>query len=221
MFIGHYSAAFALRRYTGKRSLAALFVAVQLIDYAWAVFILTGVEKARVVPHFLAASPLDLYYLPWTHGLLTSLAWAIVSGVLYGWAKRGDLGAGAKAAGVAFAAAVFSHWLLDLVAHRPDLPLIGNSYKVGFGLWRNLPASIIVESAFVIAGAVVYLRRIERPERPTIRVIVLLLVMFALWLPSFLRSAPPNIKAVAFGGLFAYSLFAIGAHFVDVRVGAA
>ena len=159
MFVGHYGVSFALAGKSKKNRLAALFVAVQLLDFVWALFILAGIEKARVIPHLLPASSLDLYYLPWTHGLVTALLWSVVGGagyaiLLFLRGERFQL----RIAALLFGVAVFSHWLLDLVAHRPDLPLWGNEHKVGLGLWHSVVATLLVEIGLLIAGAYYYLR---------------------------------------------------------------
>ena len=104
-----------------------LFVAVQFLDFVWAILVLLGIEHVRIVPGFMAASALDLYDMPYTHSLIGALALSIVCGVLCNlvWKKSGLI----------VGLAVFSHWILDLVVHAPDL-LVYGSHKVGFGLWN-------------------------------------------------------------------------------------
>ena len=134
MFIGHYSTAFAARAVKPAIPLWHLFVAVQLVDFAWAVLVMIGVEKVRIIPHFMEASNLDLYYMPYTHSLPGSLAWAIGAGLIYALISGG---AQKWRAGLIFGAAVFSHWLLDLIVHTQDLALYFGGPKVGFGLWNS------------------------------------------------------------------------------------
>jgi hypothetical protein len=121
MFVGHYSVAFAAKSDRNKIPLWILFVAVQLLDFLWAPFVLLGIEKVRIVPGITATSPLDLYYMPYTHSLIGALVWSTAAFFVY------KLFAGQRASNAAaliVGLAVFSHWVLDLIVHRarsPDL----------------------------------------------------------------------------------------------------
>src|SRR5882724_4617669 len=131
MFVGHYGVSFAARRSAASVPLWVLFIAVQLLDVAWAPLVLLGVEKVRIVPGITASNPLDLYYMPYTHSLLATLLWSAGAYFLCRLLAPRGLG---EAAGLVLALAVFSHWILDLLVHRPDLPLYDNTAKVGLGL---------------------------------------------------------------------------------------
>ncbi|MBW2587993.1 MAG: hypothetical protein JRD92_13765, partial [Deltaproteobacteria bacterium] len=128
MFVGHYGPGFALRR-TGGVPLWVLFLAVQFVDVLLASLIIAGVEKVRITEGFTASSPLDLYYVPYTHSLTASIGWALILGWLgsLAWGRRG---------GVVIGLCVLSHWVLDLPVHVANLPLWGNEYIVGLGLWN-------------------------------------------------------------------------------------
>jgi membrane-bound metal-dependent hydrolase YbcI (DUF457 family) len=134
MFAGHYAASFALKRASPRIPLWLLFIAVQFIDVLWAVFILLGIEKARVVPG-LPGSPLDLYYMPYTHSLIGALAWATLA---YGAFRLLPSRFGVQRATVALvlAVGVFSHYVLDLIVHRADMALWDNTAKIGLGLYN-------------------------------------------------------------------------------------
>src|SRR6266852_9049060 len=115
MFVGHYSVAFAARTDRNKIPLWVLFVAVQLLDFLWAPFVLLGIEKVRIVPGITASSPLDLYYMPYTHSLIGALVWSGLAFAIY------RIAAGARVsrtAALLVGFAVFSHWILDLIVHR-------------------------------------------------------------------------------------------------------
>src|SRR5271163_2367064 len=144
MFVGHYAVALAAKRFTPRTSMGTLFIAVQLLDVVWAPLILLGVEHGRVVPGLLPASSLDLYDMPWTHGLVAALGWAWFT---YRFSKNAVLGA-----------CIFSHWVLDFVTHRPDLPLFRGGTLVGLGLWRYREATFLVETALLLGGLLIYLR---------------------------------------------------------------
>ena len=158
MFIGHYAAAFAARAVKPAIPLWQLFVAVQLVDFAWAGLVLAGIEKMRVTKGFMEASMLDLHHMPYTHSLVSAVVWAIAAGVLYAALRRG---ANKWMAGAIIAGAVFSHWLLDLVVHVPDLELWPGGMRVGFGLWNNYPVALAVEFGVLLGGFVLYLRMTE------------------------------------------------------------
>jgi len=154
MFIGHYGVAFAAKPARKPVPLWLLFIAVQWLDVVWSVLVMLGIEKLRIAKGFTEANSMDLYYMPYTHGLLGALALSVVFGGLAVLYLRDR-----KAATFAVVAgAVFSHWLLDLIVHVPDLPLIGDTMKVGFGLWRHVWLSLPLELLTLYAGAVVYAR---------------------------------------------------------------
>jgi hypothetical protein len=148
MFVGHYGVSFAARRVAPMIPLWVLFIAVQLLDVFWAPFILLGIEKARIVPGITASNPFDLYFMPYTHSLLAAVLWS--GGALLVYRLLARQGPSRHAAFVV-AVAVFSHWLLDLLVHRPDLPLYDNTAKVGLGLW-NLPAIAFALEAALLFG---------------------------------------------------------------------
>jgi hypothetical protein len=82
VFIGHYGPSFAIKARRPAMPLWLLFIAVQLVDVAWAVLVLLGVEKARIVPGITASNPLDLYYMPYTHSLVAAGLWSVATGAL-------------------------------------------------------------------------------------------------------------------------------------------
>ena len=118
MFIGHYGAAYAIKRWRPDISIFTLFMAVQLLDVAWSVLVFAGVEKVRIVPGITETSSLDLYYMPYTHSLLAAVVWATASGVTYKALHRAAIGAG-----IAVGLAVFSHWAFDFLVQIDELPM--------------------------------------------------------------------------------------------------
>lgn len=149
MLVGHYSSAFVGKAVAPRTPLWVLFVAAQLVDFAWAFLVLAGVERLTLDPA-LPSNPLVLEYMPFTHSLLGSLAWAALAAVVV--ARVGAIG-GSWLAGVVAGAVVLSHWVLDLVVHRPDLTLAGGDTKLGFALWNHPLAAFVVEIALLAATA--------------------------------------------------------------------
>lgn len=212
MFIGHYGVALAAKPVRKSIPLWVLFIAVQWLDVVWSVLVLLGVEKLRIVQGFTEGSPLDLYYMPYTHGLLGALALSLVLGALVSLFIRDR-----RSAVIAVVAgAVFSHWLLDLVVHVADLPLIGDSMKVGFGLWRNVWISFPLELVTLLIGAVAYAVYDPAPSRRGVRgywgfvVLMMLTEIYAAFGP-----APASPQAAAETALAGYFVLALAAAIVE------
>jgi hypothetical protein len=154
MFVGHYGVSFAAKPVGTRVPLWVWFIAVQWLDVIWSVLVLMGIEKLRIVPGFTEANPLDLYYMPYTHGLPGSIVLSLIFGGIVALFTTGN-----RAATILLvAAASFSHWLLDLVVHTPDLPLYDDAAKVGFGLWRHVALSFPLELIILGLGAWLYAR---------------------------------------------------------------
>ena len=126
MFVGHYGPSFLAKRLDPALPLWIPFLAVQLLDVFWAIFIFLGVERVRIVPGLTETNALDLYYMPYTHSLLGALAWAGAAGILY------RLIAGSARGGTLVGAAVFSHWPLDLLIPTVVLAASVQSVTVRF-----------------------------------------------------------------------------------------
>jgi hypothetical protein len=212
MFIGHYGPAFGAKPLERRLPLWLLFLAVQWLDVGWSVLVMLGVEKLRIVKGFTQGSSLDLYYMPFTHGLIGAVALSAALGAVVALFYRNRR----TAIVLVVAGAVFSHWVLDLVVHVPDLPLLDNSFKVGFGLWRHLWLSFPLEIALLVAGASLYARQV--PSRTRLGDIYLwLLVTVMAGIETYASFGPEPASAVAEAqtALVAYIALAAVAAFVD------
>ncbi len=157
MFAGHYGVSYAAKSVRPRVPLWVWFIAVQWIDVVWSVLVFFGIEKLDIVPGFTEANPYELYYMPYTHGLPGSIAISLVLGVIVAMFTSGE-----RAVTILLVAgASFSHWLLDLIVHVPDLPLYDNTAKVGFGLWRHVALSFPLELIVLGLGAWLYARMIR------------------------------------------------------------
>ena len=202
MFVGHYGVSFAAKKAEPSIPLWVLFIAVQLLDVLWAPFVLLGIEKVRIVPGFTASNPLDLYYMPYTHSLVAAIGWSVLAAAVY----RVAAPSGTKRAAVVIGAAVFSHWVLDFVVHRPDLPLYDNSAKVGLGLW-NVPAIALgLEAALLFGGMWLYFR-LGTVRRSAM--LVFGVIMLAIQAYVFFGPPPASDNAAALTALVAYAVFAL------------
>lgn len=214
MFVGHYGVAFAVKTERNKIPLWVLFVAVQLLDFLWAPFVLFGIEKVRFVPGITATNALDLYYMPYTHSLIGALFWSAVAFAIY---KIGWRNIASNSAALLVGFAVFSHWLLDLIVHRPDLAIYDDTMKVGFGLWNYRGIEFVLEIAILLFGAVLYLKRnsaIARKIGIIIFVAVLVLIQTS---NTFLRPPPSSDRAFAITALIFYTVFACVAFLLEKR----
>ncbi|HXI94115.1 MAG TPA: hypothetical protein VNO24_29430 [Blastocatellia bacterium] len=210
MFVGHYGVSFAAKRSAASVPLWVLLIAVQLLDVAWAPLVLLGVEKVRIVPGITASNPLDLYYMPYTHSLVAALLWTAGAFVVY----RLAMPEGNTAAALVVAGAVFSHWVLDFVVHRPDLALYDNAAKVGLGLW-NLPALAFgVEAALLFGGIWLYFKTgVAR----RIATAAFGLIMLAIQAYVFFGPPPASDKAAAATAILAYVVFAVVIRLIEGR----
>lgn len=126
MFLGDYAVAFASKKLTPKDSLGTLVLSAQLVDLLWPIFLLLGLEHVRIDAGRTRVTPLDFYDYPITHSLLGAIGWSVGLGLLYFAARRYTRSAWILGAGV------FSHRILDLISHAPDLPIIpGGTTRVG------------------------------------------------------------------------------------------
>ena len=197
MFAGHYAVAFGLKRVEPRISLGALFLAVQLVDIAWGGTIFLGWEHARVVPGYLAASPLEFLDYPITHSLIAGMAWAAAMALIYYSLPTTNVTHHWRAS-LIVGLAVLSHWPLDVIVHGPDLPLTpAGSARLGLGLWRSVPLTLLVELGLLAVGAALYatLRSRRHPVRP-LRLATLLAVIVAFYLSSFLGTPPADMRVI-------------------------
>ena len=212
MFTGHYSFSFAgkalARKGERRIPLWLLFLAVQWIDVMWSIFVLLGIEKVRIVPGITASNALDLYYMPYTHSLLGVLCWSVVAYVVC------QLVPGLRGVrtGLIMAAAVFSHWILDLIVHRPDLALYDSVGKMGFGLWNYRGAAFALEMGVLFGGAAI----LYRTAMHRARLVVFVIFLAALQVfGTFFFPPPPDDHAAAMTALSSYIVLAFAAWWVE------
>ncbi len=216
MFVGHYSVAFAAKSERNKIPLWILFVAVQFLDYIWATLVLIGIEKLRVIKGFTAGSMLDSYFHPYSHSLIAAMAWSTVAALVYkplcswlGYSYR-------KSAALIVGLAVFSHWILDLIAHPRDLAIYDNEWKVGFGLWNYRDPEFALEIALLGVGIIIYLARNVMPviRKKVIVVFGIFLVIIQIG-DTYVPRTPLTAKATAMGVWIFYTLFVLVAFLVE------
>jgi membrane-bound metal-dependent hydrolase YbcI (DUF457 family) len=217
MFVGHFGVALAAKAFDrpqeGARapSLGTFVMAAQWLDLVWPVLVLAGIERVRVAPGITRVTPLEFESYPWSHSLLTAVVWATLVGALW-YARSRER---RPAAAVLLGFVVASHWVLDWIAHRPDLPLWPGGPRVGLGLWNSMTGTIVVEAAIFLGGLRLYARA-TRPVDPRGRwtlagFAAFLAVVYAM---SLVGPPPPDGKTVAIADLGMWLLVA-WAYWID------
>ena len=193
MFLGHYGVAFAAKRAAPRTSLGTLAFAVQFLDELWPILLLLGLEQVRIVPGLMAANSLDFVSYPISHSLVTAIGWSILVGLIYFAIRRYRRGAWVVAA------AVLSHWLLDVPMHRPDLPLWpGSRILVGAGLWNSIPLTVVLEVGTLAVGLVIYLRFTRATDRiGSWGLWAMVLLLLVTWLGALFGPPPADAHALA------------------------
>ncbi|MEC7819285.1 MAG: hypothetical protein VX454_11565 [Pseudomonadota bacterium] len=197
MFIGHFAPAFAAGAISPESPrLGTLFVAAQLVDWAFFLFVLVGIEEMRIVPGITAMNPLDLHYMPYTHSLAGTAVFALVFGVIVWRMSRNAV------AGVWAGLVTLSHWLTDLLVHRPDLTLAGGPERLGLGLWDRPMIAIPLELAITLLAFAWYIRATKGPVGPPLVLIGAMLLLQAItWFapePTVMSVWLPITALVAF-----------------------
>jgi len=195
MFVGHFAAAYAAKRLAPRTSLGTLFAAAQLPDLVWPWLLMAGVERATIAPGDTALTPLRFDSYPVSHSLATVAVWSAVFGAVHFWKKRRTTDA------VVLALLVVSHWLLDFLTHRPDMPLWPGGPKVGLGLWNSVPATLVVELLMSAAGLWLYFSSTRARDGVgrwgAVGLAALILLIYA---GNVAGPPPPSIEAVAWAG---------------------
>lgn len=204
MFLGHFAVAFGAKAAAPKTSVGTLILASQFVDLLWPTLLLLNIESVEIVPGITTVTPLDFVSYPISHSLLMVVVWGLVLGAI-SWLNGKNI----KAASV-IGLCVVSHWLLDLLVHRPDLPLAPEApLKVGLGLWNSLPATLLLEFGFLAIGAAIYVRTTNsKGWIGTIGFWSLIAFLLAIYLLSVFGPPPPSVNAVAWMGQLQWLLVA-------------
>ena len=196
MFIGHFGVALAAKRVAPRTSLAMFIIAGEFLDLLWPIFLLLGMEHVRVAPGITKVTPLDFYDYPFSHSLTMVLSWAAAFALIYYLARRYVRGAWILALLVA------SHWVLDFISHRPDMPLWPGGPRFGLGLWNSWTATIAVEVLIFGAGLWFYLRSTRARDRMGIWGLWSLVVVLVFgWLAALSAPPPADVHQLALGAL--------------------
>jgi hypothetical protein len=216
MFVGHYSVAFAAKSDKNEIPLWVLFIAVQFLDYIWATLVLLGIEKLRVIKGFTAGSMLDSYFHPYSHSLIATILWSGAAAIGYKVFCSRHGCQYTKYAGLIVGLAVFSHWVLDLVAHPRDLAIYDNTWKVGFGLWNYRDPEFALEIGLLGAGILLYLTRNVMPAIRKGAVIAFGAALVVIQIgDTYVPRNPLTARQTAMGVWIFYTLFVVVAFLIE------
>ena len=205
MFVGHTAVALAAKARAPETSLGVLVAAVFGLDLLWPLFLLLGIERVRIEPGNTTVTPLAFDSYPWSHSLLMAIVWGAVLALVV------------RRRAVLIALLVVSHWVLDVVTHRPDLPLWPGSSSplLGLGLWNSIPGTLLVEGLLFAIGIAIYLRATRARDRiGGVAIWALLVFQGAIWASTPWAPPPPSARALAWVGLATW-LFVPWATWID------
>lgn len=210
MFIGHFGVGLGSPKVAPRTPFTLLLTAPLFLDLLWPIFLLLGLESVRIDPGNTAFTPLDLHDYPYSHSLVGALIWSILFGGAYFLWRGESRGAWVLGAGV------FSHWVLDFITHRPDMPLYpGSATLVGLGLWNSIPGTLVVESSLFIAGVAIYLGSTRSKGRAgSVALWSLIAFVVLVYIANHALPPPPSPSAVAWGALMGW-LFVPWAYWIQ------
>lgn len=201
MFAGHVGAALAISRAERRVNVGVFVLAALLLDVVLWALVLLGWESVVIPANFATSHQLEFNF-PYSHGMLAGVGWSDLSSLAaFLWLAVPKEARWRTA--VLVAAAVLSHWLLDALVHVPELPLTGvASRKVGFGLWQNMPAALVVEAVLVAAGLGIFIpgSALSGARKSWLSVVYLLVLAFTV-AGMTVAPAPPSATAMAASSL--------------------
>jgi|SRR5262245_716049 len=211
MFVGHLALGFAAKRVTPRVSLAVLLTASQVADVLWPILLALGLEQVRIDPGNTAFTPLDFISYPWSHSLVMLMVWGVVTGATY----RTVAGQNGRVFRV-LAALVVSHWILDWITHRPDMPIYPGGPNYGLGMWNSVALTMVVEGAMFAAGVWIYVRT-TRPRDAIGRwaFAALIAVLLLAYAANAAASPPPSVNAIIFGAMIGAALMTAWSWWAD------
>jgi membrane-bound metal-dependent hydrolase YbcI (DUF457 family) len=215
MFIGHFAVGLALKKTEPRIPLGVWLAAAQFLDILWPVFLLTGLEKVAVVPGITRVTPLDLQVLDWSHSLAMVALWSVLFGaVTFAFVRSGR-------AFLFTALAVASHWLLDYVTHRPDMPLAPHSARYGLELWNSMAGTLIVEIGMFVLGVFIYTRgAVPQSKRAWLHFAFFIGFLTIMYFMAIFGPPPPNNQTII--GIMAIALVPLvilWASWIDRKLG--
>lgn len=206
MFLAHFGVALAAKKVVPTVSLGTLILSAQWLDLLWPSLLLLNVEKVVIDPGNTKVTPLDFIHYPYSHSLLLVTCWALVASLLHYFFMR------KKRAAIVIGVLVLSHWVLDLIVHRPDLPLYpGISPLLGFGLWNSVVITVILETAIFFTGLYFYMQvTTPKTKRGFYSLWTLVVILYSIFLLNLFGPLPPDVQSIAWAGHLQWLFVALG-----------
>ena len=210
MFVGHLAAGFAAKRIEPKLSLGTLLLAVMLADLIVFPLLIAGVEHFGIQPEVRVNRTVG-QGISYSHSLLMDAIWAALFATVFFLRRRYPRGAW-----ILFAA-VLSHWVLDVVSHRPDMPLApGAPWVFGLGLWNSLPATLLVEGGVWLLAIILYVRTTHAKSSAGIYAFWIGIALLTLaWYGNITAGMDPNPVRAGISGLIFFSLMIPWAYWMN------
>ena len=210
MLVGHFAAAFVAKRVEPKLSVGTLVLATMFADVLWCFFLMAGIEHVRFKAGIGAENYIESADIAISHSLLMTAVWGIGFAALYFWKRRDS-----RAAFVLFAAVV-SHWLLDLVAHKPFMPLApGVPTYLGLGLWTSVPGTLIIEGGFWLIAVIVYSRATHARTRLGVYALWVIVILLLVPLYGNIAGPPPDPRVMPITSLIFFALVVGWAYWIN------
>jgi len=206
MFLGHYAIGFATKKAEPKVSLGTYFMAAIFLDLLWPLFLLLGLEHVKIEVGNTVVTPLDFYDYPISHSLLMAVVWSLVFGGIYFLIKKN------QKASLFLGLCVFSHWILDFIVHRPDLPLSpGVNVFLGLGIWNSIPATLIIELLFFAGGIYLYVKNTKAKNKLGFFAMwCYVVLLLAIYVSNIYSPPPPSLNALEYAALGQWLFIAWG-----------
>jgi hypothetical protein len=211
MLVGHYAVGFFGKKLAPRASLGVLVFAAMAADILWCAFLLAGVERVEFTSGRGAGQYFRAVNIGLSHSLAMDLFWAVLLAAgVYLFTRY------ARGAVIVFLA-VLSHWMLDVVAHRPDMPIgPGPGPTLGLGMWTSVPITLLVEGGFWLVALIVYARSHLFSSRARVWGFwVGSLILTVSWYGNITGTPPTNARSASIVSLFFFSISVVWAYWID------
>jgi membrane-bound metal-dependent hydrolase YbcI (DUF457 family) len=206
VFIGHFAIAFAAKKYTPHVSLGLLFLACQLADLIWPGLVLLGIETFAIEPGNTVLTPLRFTHYPYSHSLLGLIIWSAVLAGLYSLLRQGG-----KRTAMVIALVAVSHWFLDFLTHRADMPItFSETTLVGLGLWNFPVSAVLLELLLFALGVWIYLRQTRAMDNiGSYGIWGIIVFLVTVYVANLFAPPPPSVTLVAWSAQALWLLVAL------------
>jgi membrane-bound metal-dependent hydrolase YbcI (DUF457 family) len=214
MFIGHFAVGLGAKKIAPELNLGILFIACQLLDLIWPVLVLMGIEKVSVDHLATVVTPLNFEYYPFSHSLVMTIVYSLLVGIVAGLFFK------SKRLGFVLGLVTASHWVLDFVTHRPDMPIWFEGQKVGLGLWNSFTLAVSIELLIFAVGIFFYVKsKTSMSRKRKIWFWSLILFFLVIYAGNIFGPKPPADapSAMIAGPALAMWLIVLWGYLVDKR----